>query len=113
MGGWSGSSIIGCNTRRYNGLLIAATVPPAERMNLLNKLDETITINNERFELSTSNYGDVVSPQGYQYLSSFTKKLFPQWIYEVNGLQLRKTIAMVHGENTTLIVYEQLCMLRL
>ncbi len=106
LGGWSGSSIIGCNTRRYNGLLVAATVPPAERMNLLNKLDETIIINNERFELSTNNYGDVVSPKGYQYLSSFTKKLFPEWIYEVNGIQLRKTIAMVHGENTTLIVYK-------
>src|SRR6266542_2950099 len=106
LGGWSGSSIIGCNTRRYNGLLVAATVPPAERMNLVSKLDETIIINNERFELSTNNYGHVVSPKGYQYLSSFTKKLFPEWIYEVNGIQLRKTIAMVHGENTTLIVYK-------
>src|SRR6478735_9339723 len=77
LGGWAGSSIIGLNTRRYHGLLVAATVPPTERMNLLSKLDETIILNNQRFELSTNNYGDAVSPQGYQYLFSFTKDLFP------------------------------------
>ena len=47
LGGWSSSSVIGCNTRRYHGLLIAATVPPAERMALVSKLDETIIIDNE------------------------------------------------------------------
>src|SRR4030095_4065597 len=106
LGGWAGSSIIGCNSRRYNGLLVAATVPPAERMNLVSKLDETIIINNERIELGTNNYGNVVSPQGYRYLSSFTKNLFPEWVYEVNEIKLRKTIAMVHGENITLIIYK-------
>ena len=106
LGGWAGSSIIGCNTRRYHGLLVAATVPPTERMNLVNKLDETIILSNQRFDLSTNDYGDVISPQGYQYLSSFKKDLFPEWIYEVNGIKLTKTIAMVHGENTTLIIYK-------
>nr|HNH21132.1 glycogen debranching enzyme N-terminal domain-containing protein [Ferruginibacter sp.] len=42
LGGWSSSSVTGCNTRRYHGLLVAATVPPAERMVLVSKLDETI-----------------------------------------------------------------------
>jgi hypothetical protein len=28
LGGWAGSSITGCNTRRYHGLLVAATKPP-------------------------------------------------------------------------------------
>ncbi len=106
LGGWSGSTIIGCNTRRYHGLLVAATVPPAERMNLVSKLDDAIIINDERFELSANNYGDVIAPQGYQYLSSFKKKFFPEWLYEVNGIQLKKTIAMIHGENTVVIHYE-------
>ncbi|CAN5834393.1 amylo-alpha-1,6-glucosidase [soil metagenome] len=108
LGGWAGSSVIGCNTRRYHSLLMAATVPPAERTNLVSKLDETVIINNKRHELGTNNYGDVIAPQGYQYLSSFTKSLFPEWIYEVNGIMLKKTIAMVHGENTTIILYEVL-----
>jgi len=108
LGGWASATIIGCNTRRYHSLLMAATVPPAERMNLVSKLDETIIVNGERFELGTNNYGDAVSPKGYQHLSSFAKELFPEWIYQVDGIELKKTIAMVHGENTTVILYQVL-----
>ncbi|MEP7233280.1 MAG: glycogen debranching enzyme N-terminal domain-containing protein, partial [Ginsengibacter sp.] len=106
LGGWSGSSVIGCNTRRYHGLLVAATVPPAERMNLISKLDETIIKNDERFELGTNNYGQVISPNGYNYLSSFAKDFFPEFVYDIEGIKLKKTIAMIHGENTVVIMYE-------
>ena len=109
LGGWASSSIIGCNTRRYHGLLTAATKPPTERMALLSKLDETIISGDNRYEINCNQYnGNTVHPQGYQYLQSFTKDLFPEWIYEVNGIRLKKTISMVHGENTTLIIYEVL-----
>src|SRR4029079_11335164 len=74
LGGWSSSSVIGCNTRRYHGLLVAATAPPAERMVLVSKLDETIISGDERFELGTNNYGSAIHPNGYQYLTKFTKK---------------------------------------
>jgi len=106
LGGWSGSSIIGCNTRRYHGLLIAATKPPTERMALVSKLDETIVINDQRFELGTNDYGNTVQPNGNRYLLSFEKKKFPEWIYKVSDIVLKKTIGMVHNENTTLVIYE-------
>lgn len=108
LGGWASSSIIGCNTRRYHSLLVAATVPPAERMSLVSKLDETIIIGEERFELSTNNYGNTIHPNGYQYLTGFSKDLFPEFIYEAGGVKLKKTIAMVHGENTVLVIYDVL-----
>jgi hypothetical protein len=38
LGGWSGSSLSGCNTRRYHGSLMAAIHPPAERMSPVSKL---------------------------------------------------------------------------
>lgn len=98
LGGWSGSSVIGCNTRRNHGLLLAATVPPAERMNLVSKLDETIIKGDERFELGTNNYGQLISPNGYNYLTSFTKDFFPGFIYDIEGIKLKKTIVMIHGE---------------
>lgn len=31
LGGWASSTIIGANTRRYHGLLVAATQPPVGR----------------------------------------------------------------------------------
>lgn len=107
LGGWASSSIINCNTRRYHGLLVAATKPPAERMALVSKLDETIIINNERIELSTNQYQNkTVHPNGHAHLQQFLKELFPQWTYELKGIELKKTIAMIYGENTTVILYE-------
>ena len=108
LGGWASSSIIGCNTRRYHGLLVAALPTHAERMALVSKLEETITINNEQFELGVNNYGGVIHPDGNQHQVSFTKDFFPQFVYHVGGVVLKKTIAMVHGENTTLIIYNVL-----
>ena len=34
--GFAMGTVIGCNTRRYHGLLIAATQPPVGRLNTLN-----------------------------------------------------------------------------
>jgi len=106
LGGWSGSSIIGCHTRRYHGLLVAATVPPAERMSLVSKLDETLVINGERFELGTNHYGDTIYPQGFRHATNFNRGLFPVFTYNAGHVQLQKTIAMVHGENTVVVVYQ-------
>ena len=108
LGGWSSSSLTGCNTRRYHGLLMAAIVPPAQRMLLVSKLDETIVVEGKKFELGTNDYGDAISPRGFKYLKSFRKDFFPEWTYEIPGIRLRKTITMVQEEYTTLIHYEVL-----
>jgi predicted glycogen debranching enzyme len=108
LGGWSGSSLSGCNTRRYHGLLMASVNPPTGRMLLVSKLDETIIINGNHFDLGTNDYGDAIFPEGLQWLSSFKRDCFPEWIYEVPGVRIRKTITMVTGENTTIIHYDVL-----
>ncbi|MGQ0737874.1 MAG: amylo-alpha-1,6-glucosidase, partial [Bacteroidota bacterium] len=105
--GWSGSSITGAHTRRYHGLFVAAINPPTDRMVLLSRLDETIVAGESRHELSCNLYnGDVLHPGGNQYLESFTKNYFPEWIYIAGGVQLKKTICMIHGENTVVVKYE-------
>ena len=116
LGGWASSTITGAHTRRYHGLLVAATKPPVGRMVLLSKLDETIAINVQRFdalnvqrfELSCNRYPGAVHPRGFEYLVFFEKDLFPVFEYEAGGVKLRKTIAAINGENTTLLLYEVL-----
>ncbi len=108
LGGWASSTIAGAHTRRYHGLLVAATQTPVGRMVLLSKLDETITLGNQRFELGCSRYPGVIHPRGFEYLQSFEKDLFAIFEYEAGGVWLRKTIAAVNGENTTLVLYEVL-----
>lgn len=106
LGGWAGSTVIGAHTRRYHGLLVAATRPPVQRMVLLSKLDEAIVTDKERYELGCNCYPGAVHPRGYQYLHGFSKDLFPHFHYEAGGIHIEKTVAAVHGENTTLVLYE-------
>lgn len=107
LGGWSSSSVTGAHTRRYHGLLVAATKIPAERTVLLSKLDETIVTGNTRTELGCNLYqGDIIHPKGHQYLKSFRRKLFPEWVYLVNDIKLKKTVVMIYNENTVIISYQ-------
>src|SRR6266851_5469521 len=106
LGGFASSTIAGLNTRRYHGLLVAATKPPLGRMVLLSKLEETLVIDGRRFELSANRYPGVVHPQGYLFLKQFRQDPFPVLVYEVEGLQLEKSIFMIQGENATVIQYE-------
>ena len=109
LGGYAGSSIVGTHTRRYHGLLVAATAPPAERMVLLSKLDETVIIGKKRFELGANLFSeDIIHPEGNLFLESFSKDLFPQWVYKIGEVTLQKQVIMLHGENSTLISYEVL-----
>jgi glycogen debranching enzyme len=39
IGGFASGTINGCNTRRYHGLLVAATKPPVGRLVLLSKFE--------------------------------------------------------------------------
>ncbi|MGB3097579.1 MAG: amylo-alpha-1,6-glucosidase, partial [Candidatus Deferrimicrobiaceae bacterium] len=105
-GGWASSTISGAHSRRYHGLLVAATRPPAGRMVLLSKLEEAVVVGGNRFELGSNRYPGTVHPRGFTHLRSFAKGLFPVFEFQAGGVTFRKTIAAVHGENTTLILYE-------
>lgn len=107
LGGFASSTIIGLNTRRYHGLLTAATKPPVGRLLLLSKLEETLIVNGERFDLSANQYPGAVHPQGYQFLKEFRLDPFPVFVYEVAGVTLEKSVFLVHGENTTVVQYKR------
>jgi predicted glycogen debranching enzyme len=104
LGGFASSTIIGLNTRRYHGLLVAAT-KPVGRLVLLSKLEETLVIDGKRFDLSANRYRGVVHPQGFQYLKKFRLGPFPVFTYEVAGIEIEKSVFMIHGENSTVILY--------
>jgi predicted glycogen debranching enzyme len=54
LGGWASSTIAGAHTRRYHGLLVAATQPPVGRLVLLSKLDDSVEVDGQRFDLATN-----------------------------------------------------------
>ena len=112
IGGFASSTIIGLNTRRYHALLTAAIKPPLGRVVLLSKLEETLAVGDQRFELSANQYKDVIHPRGFEFLDSFRLDPFPVFRYRCGDLQLDKTVFLVHGENTVVVQYQLLGDLR-
>lgn len=109
IGGYASSTIIGANTRRYHGLLMAATRPPLGRTLMLSKLEESLCINGEEYPLSTNIYPNTIYPEGYKNLIQFSLNPFPTFEYSIGGILIKKIVFMVHGENTTVILYEVNC----
>lgn len=108
IGGYAAGTVAGTNSRRYHGMLVAATRPPLGRMVVLSKLEETIVVGDHRIDLSSNQYPGAVHPEGHRYLHSFRRDVFPDFEYRAGDFRLKKTIAAIHGENTTVVVYEVL-----
>ncbi len=108
LGGFASSTIAGVNTRRYHGLLMAATHPPAGRALLLSKFEETLVVGEERFDLSANRYPGAVYPHGYEYLVEFRLDPFPVFVYRAGDVELEKRVFMVRGENTVVVEYDLL-----
>ncbi len=106
LGGFASSTIVGLNTRRYHGLLTAATKPPVGRMVLLSKFEEALFIDGRRHDLSTNQYPGTVYPQGFQFQTGFRLDPFPIFTYLVEGIEIEKSVCMVQGENTTVVQYK-------
>lgn len=104
IGGYASSTVIGANTRRYHGLLVAPLKPPAMRNLILSKLDESIFVDNEKYDLYTNMCQNYIS-EGYKNLESFEKNPLPEFNYKVKNVSVNKKISMVYGKNAVVVNY--------
>ena len=105
IGGFASSTIIGANTRKYHGLLIAPLNPPASRYLILSKLDESIEIRGKKQDLYTNICENYIS-HGYKYQEEFEKDYYPTFKYKVQGAEIEKSICMEYNENTVGVYYK-------
>lgn len=105
IGGFASSTIIGANTRKYHGLFIAPLTPPARRYLILSKLDESIQIEDNKYDLYT-NVGENYISQGYKFQEKFQKDIFPSFIYKVEDVEITKTICMEQGKEFVGVYYK-------
>jgi predicted glycogen debranching enzyme len=130
LGGWAGSTLSGAHTRRDHHLLrlpASAAAPPAGSGTTpagtgagagaaagagstvaLAKLDELLIEGGRVHELSCNRFPFVVAAPGVRHLAAFRRDLFPVFEHEAAGIRLQKTVAMLDGEATLLVVYEVL-----
>lgn len=104
IGGFSSSTLIGVNTRKYHGLLVAALGNNLERFLVLSKINEYIEIKNNKYSISTNECRNYIE-KGYVYQEVFEKKILPEFLFDVEGVQIVKKIAMVYGKNQIAIKY--------
>lgn len=104
IGGYCSSTIIGANTRKYHGLLVAPLLPPAGRMLILSKLDENIKTNGKSYDLYTNVCKNYIS-DGYKKIKSFEKEYIPIFEYQVEEIKIKKFICMEYGKNTVVVYY--------
>src|SRR5260221_11359432 len=109
MGAFSFSTVVGCNTRRYHGLLCAATHPPLGRMMTLSRLGEILYLDGRMdrlLELSVNQFeGGNIHPRGDRYLQTFELGRTAKWIYEVEGVEITKELQLVWGQNVVGLRY--------
>lgn len=105
LGGYASSTVLGINTRRYHGLLIVASKPPVDRILLLAKLEETLTLGTTPYLLSANCYPDTVYPHGHRHLEMFRLDPWPVYTYRVGRALLEKHCFMVHGQPTVVVAY--------
>lgn len=108
LGGYASSTIIGCNTRRYHGLLVAALNPPGGRTVLLSRFEEELLIDGRIYRICTNQYPGVVHPDGYRLQQSFALDPFPTFCYQAGPVKLEKRLFLPYGQNATVIGYRLL-----
>jgi predicted glycogen debranching enzyme len=105
-GAYASSTIIGCNTRKYHGLLVAPiTEQNGSRHVILSSLDETIIQHDQEFNLGIHRYPGEYYPKGHKYARWF--EMDPVWKmdYRVGGVVLNKEILLDEKEPRLLVRY--------
>src|SRR3990170_4939906 len=105
LGGYASSTVLGVNTRKYHGLLVAALNPPGNRNVCLAKLDEEVTVGEDVYLLGANEFHDTVFPRGFIHLKEFSVSPFPKYLYSFRDIEIQKTIFMPTGKNATVAVY--------
>lgn len=106
-GSYASTTLVGCNTRKYHGLLVA----PMEHLDgdrhvLLSTLDETVVEHGSEFNLGIHKYaGDIFHPKGHKYIRDFEADPVPKFVFRIGNVIMIKERLLVEKEQQILIRY--------
>ncbi|MDD3108923.1 MAG: amylo-alpha-1,6-glucosidase [Alistipes sp.] len=105
-GGYMSTTIVGCNTRKYHGLIVCPRADnDEENYVLLSSVDETVVQHEQEFNLAIHRFPGVYEPRGHKYITDFTYTPTPTITYRVGGVILKKELLWVHAHTQLLIRY--------
>ena len=117
LGGYAMGTVLGVNTRRYHGLLVAAMHPPVGRVVALHSMIEQLILprddgTEEIIDLSTQMFAGpdgepMLHPGGWTRLREFTcDSQQCVWTFRVGDFLVRRSMALNEQENDVSIRYE-------
>jgi predicted glycogen debranching enzyme len=101
LGGYAMGTVGGLRTRRYHGLLVVATKPPAGRQLGLASVDPVVIIGDMRYRLGTHEWeSGAIEPTGYRSMTRFeVVDGLPRWYWAVGGAVISAQLGMQHGSS--------------
>ena len=107
LGGFCSLTAIGSCARNEHGLLMACERAPNRRVQMIQRLEDTLALDGRAVPLSSQDFGERARREdGRAYQAGFTFRDYPQWTYLVQGVEVVKRAALMPGENTVALVYE-------
>ncbi|MFH1719660.1 MAG: amylo-alpha-1,6-glucosidase [Planctomycetota bacterium] len=105
-GSYASSTIAGCNSRAYHGLLIGSLRPPANRVMALANCLEMVICGSEICHISTFEFSDKFAPAGFGYLKRFRQSVGVHFDYALAKVELTKSVYLLRDRDVAAVVYD-------
>lgn len=106
-GAYLSTTIIGCNTRKYHGLLVCPLKEfGGESYVMLSSLQCSISLGEKPYNLGVQEYkGDFFEPKGHKYMTGFETSPCTTMTFRVGATVIQQQFILSEHENQTLIRY--------
>lgn len=107
IGGYASSTILGCNTRKYHGLLVSKLSRMVDKYVMLAKFDDVLVSAGREYPLTAHRYNDVLCDEVYHHFYEFILDTHPQVVYRIGEqIYLSKEMLLVKDADTFLVKYK-------
>lgn len=93
------------NIRKYHGLL-NASIGKFERINVVNRIIESVDIDGKTFQLSTESFLGNINSQGNLYLRNYRNNPLPYFEYVIDGTKIIKELILAPNSNKLVVRYQ-------
>lgn len=105
IGGFACGTIAGLRTRRYHGLLTAATPPPTGRVLILAEIEAWVESDSQSYPLTSHWYHSAIHPNGIHHLQRFSLHPCPTHLYKLGKAVVQRQVWLVPYHNAVVIRY--------
>lgn len=104
-GSYASSTLSGCHTRKYHGLLVARLSHPPGKYVLLSKIEDSLFFGDKELFLTTHQYpGELFPAEGLPTMT-FSTEPVPTFTYQTANINIQKEVAVLAEQNAVLVRY--------